>query len=317
MMALDFRSSPAPAREYLPEPAEEDLPELNEEQPPQTPEDERPPEEELLDRGDPLLNEVEGLLRRYGGVIFTGPPGTSKSYWARRIGATLADGDEKRVAFLQFHPSYQYEDFMQGISPGTDGKGFELVDKPFLQMCRAAAIHSDRLYVIVIDELSRADPGRVFGEALTYVERSKRGMPFQTALSEAPEYVPENLVILGTMNPLDRGVDEIDAAFERRFAKIAMDPDRDLAEQFLEEGGLDETRRRRVLGFFDDANRRAQQNPLAALGHTSFIDIEDDADLESLWKHELRFHFEKAYRLNPTELKEIEASWQRIFRDGS
>src|SRR5665811_38514 len=125
------------------------------------------PDDPPLDATDPLLSDVRELLEIYGGVIFTGPPGTSKSWYASKIGWTLADQDEERITFLQFHPSYQYEDFMQGIVPREDGSGFELVDRPFLRMCRVAERNPGQSYVIVIDELSRADPGRVFGEALT------------------------------------------------------------------------------------------------------------------------------------------------------
>jgi 5-methylcytosine-specific restriction enzyme B len=119
------------------------------------------------------------------------------------------------------------------------------------------------------------------------------------------------------MNPLDRGVDEVDAAFERRFAKIAMEPDRDAVKEFLGEGEVDEQLAHRVLGFFDDVNRRARQNPLAALGHTFFMNITDEADLKKLWRHQLRFLFEKAYQLNPAELGEVEKGWQRVCRGGS
>lgn len=300
-MPVEVRSGLAPAHEYLPQAGSGNNASGHEDQP--------------LEANDPLLEEVSELLDIYGGVIFTGPPGTGKTYWARRVGRTLAEGKDDRIRFLQFHPSYQYEDFMEGIAPAEDGQGFEPVDKPFLQMCRAAEEEPERLHIIVIDELSRADPGRVFGEALTYIEKSKRGMRFQTAISGETVQIPDNLVILGTMNPLDRGVDEVDAAFERRFAKIAMEPDRNAVEQSLADGGVDDGLSRRVLGFFDDANRRARQNPFAALGHTFFMNITSEADLKKLWKHQLRFLFEKAYRLNPAEFEEIEKGWQRVWRD--
>src|ERR1700752_4416883 len=94
-------------------------------------------------------------------------------------------------------------------------------------------------YVLVIDELSRADVGRVFGEALTYVERTKRELPFNIANGDLIK-VPSNFVILATMNPFDRGVDEVDAAFERRFAKISMDPDKALLDEILTDNGMDD-----------------------------------------------------------------------------
>lgn len=273
------------------------------------------PDDPPLSADHPLLQKVQELLESYGGVIFTGPPGTSKSYYAGKIGEALADHDEKRIVFLQFHPSYQYEDFVQGIVPRSDGSGFELVDKPFLRMCRAAESDPRHQYVIVIDELSRADPGRVFGEALTYVERSKRGLPVQLAMDEEKVRVPGNLVILATMNPLDRGVDDVDAAFERRFAKIAMEPDIKFVEEYLDKNGVTDPMRKRILAFFGKANARARQNPLALIGHTFFMEIVDEASLRQLWEHQLRFLFEKAYRLYPDGFNEVKADWERIYRD--
>lgn len=277
------------------------------------------PDEPPLSEDDPRLAEVQQLLEVYGGVIFSGPPGTSKSWYARRIGQRLADHDPARSVFLQFHPSYQYEDFMQGIVPRGDGDGFELVLRPFLQMCWSAERDPDRAYVIVIDELSRADPGRVFGEALTYIERSKRGLSFQLAMGEqaGEARVPPNLVILATMNPFDRGVDEVDAAFERRFARIAMDPDPDLAAYFLDRNGVMDPLRRRVLAFFNKVNHQARMNPLGAVGHTFFMDVSDEASLQRLWDYQLRFLFQKAYRLNPDGFADVEADWHRMFRDTS
>jgi len=273
----------------------------------------------LLGPDDPRLEEVRQLLQVFGGVIFSGPPGTSKSWYAHKIGMALAEHDEDRIVFVQFHPSYQYEDFMLGLAPRGDDDGFELVERPFLRMCRKAEKNPKHSYVIVIDELSRADPGRVFGEALTYVERSKRGLSFHLAMGEhaGKASVPENLVVLATMNPLDRGVDEVDAAFERRWAKIAMDPDVGLVAQFLDRNGVTDPLRRRILAFFSKVNAQARTNPLGAVGHTYFMDVSDEASLQRLWDYQLRFLFEKAYRLNPDAFAEVEADWARMFRDAS
>jgi len=308
-MALDFANDPAAPLEYLPvpPPAYAAAPALTREPPTEV------SEQAPLGAEDPLLQTTAKLLATYGGVIFTGPPGTGKSWYARRIASTLVEADEDRVVYLQFHPSYQYEDFVQGMAPRRDGDGFELVEKPFLRMCRAAEDDAERTYAIVIDELSRAEPGRVFGEALTYVERSKRGLRFQLAMDDATVQVPDNLVILATMNPLDRGVDEVDAAFERRFAKISMDPDVSVLEGFLAGNGVDEDLRARIVRFFRSVNERARRNPLAAIGHTSFMNVTDAESLELLWEHELRFHFEKAYRPNLEAFEEIERDWRDVY----
>lgn len=270
------------------------------------------PDDPPLSHDDPLLIEVRELLEVYGGVIFSGPPGTSKSFYASKIGKNLVDGDENRITFVQFHPSYQYEDFLQGFVPRTDGTGFELKARYFLQMCRDAEADPARTYVLVIDELSRGDPGRVFGEALTYVEKSKRNISFTLASGDVC-LVPPNVVILATMNPFDRGVDEVDGAFERRFAKIAMNPDRNLLEALLDRNGVQDPLRAEVVSLFDMMNGRAQINPQAAVGHTFFADVLDARTLRSVWMHQLRFLIEKAYRLDPDSHKDIVGRWERVL----
>ena len=261
---------------------------------------------------DPILRTVTDLLGDYGGVLFIGPPGTSKSHYATLVAETLA-GSPDRVLTVQFHPSYQYEDFMQGYVATRD-EGMQLTDKHFVVICKAAATYPDERYFLVIDELSRADPGRVFGEALTYIERSKRGQTFSLASGDTLS-VPPNLDILATMNPLDRGVDEVDAAPNRRFAKYAMDPSEDYLNTFLVKAGMPDLLRNRVLNFFRKVNRTATSaaNPHAALGHTYFQNISGVPDLIRLWDHQLRFHFEQAYRLDNTGFEVVRNDWNRVI----
>ena len=133
-----------------------------------------------LDANDDVLQRARELMADgFAGVILAGPPGTSKTYYARRLAATLCDGDESRIAFVQFHPSYQYEDFIETYQP-TEGGGFAPKARVFLEMCDLART-ADALHVLVIDELSRTDAVRVFGEALTYLEESQRGIEFELA----------------------------------------------------------------------------------------------------------------------------------------
>ncbi len=264
-----------------------------------------------IEDDDPILLRVLDLLETFGGVIFTGPPGTSKSWYAARIAVYLTGGgDRERMRVLQFHPSYQYEDFVEGFVP-LDGGGFKLEPKHLLQLAKKARDKHDDTHVILIDELSRGEPGRIFGEALTYVEKSKRGFDFQVA-SGTEVILPDNLVFLATMNPQDRGVDEVDAAFERRFAKIALDPNEDILVSFLTDSGMEEELRKRVVRFFQLITERAKLNPLAALGHTFFIGVKDEDGLQRLWDHQLRFVFEKAFRLDPEGLAEIHRAWDAI-----
>jgi 5-methylcytosine-specific restriction protein B len=170
------------------------------------------------------------------------------------------------------------------------------------------------MYVLVIDELSRCDAVRVFGEALTYLEKSQRNVEFELASGRRVQ-IPSNLFIVATMNPWDRGVDELDMAFERRFAKISMDPDVGVLEAMLRTNGLPELQVQRVLAFF----RRVQQhrNQFARIGHAYFSRVGSTAALKRLWEYQLRFHFEKAFRQNQQEFSDISSAWERIFKEAA
>jgi 5-methylcytosine-specific restriction protein B len=262
-----------------------------------------PPDHELLVR-------VRELLEHYGGVILVGPPGTSKSWSAERLALAIA-GNVTRTRTVQFHPSYQYEDFVEGVVFTPEGK-FQHQPKHLMALAEEAEQEPEFTFVLVIEELSRGDAARIFGEGLTWIEASKRGRTF-TLASGSDLTIPPNLVVIATMNALDRGVDEVDAAFERRFAKIPMDPDLHILEDFLETAKLAAPLRSRVIDFFIWVNEQAEEEPQAALGHTFFDGMSDERALRRLWDHQLRFFFEKAYRLDPDRRAEVEARWAQVF----
>ena len=263
-----------------------------------------------IDAADDILVTIRQLVPDYAGVILTGPPGTSKTWYARQIAAALTDRDRSRVRFVQFHQSYQYEDFVEGFVPREDGNGFQLRPKHLLEMCEVSRRYQDQTCVIIIDELSRSDPGRVFGEALTYIEPTQREVEFYLA-SGNPVKIPRNLFFLATMNPLDRGVDEVDAALDRRFAKISMEPSAERLEALLDQNGLDEQLKNLVIRFFRFL--LTNQNERCRVGHAYFRAIRSQADLQRLWDHQLRFHMAKAFKLDSESYRNIEREWNRTF----
>jgi len=268
------------------------------------------PDAPRLAQDDLQFLRVRRLLPLFGGVIFTGPPGTGKTYAAAQIAERLA-GDKNRVRFVQFHASYQYDDFMEGFAPTETG--FKPSDGAFLAICKEALADPHHTYVLVIDELSRADAARVFGEALTYVERSKRGLEV-TLASGTPLIVPANLEILATMNPVDRGVDEVDAAFERRFAKIKVDPSRDELDRILAKSGLEDGLKARVLAWFSLVNGKfARDNPSAAVGHAYFINVGGVDGLRDVWEYQLQFAVDRAFRLDAESRTSVESGWKNMF----
>jgi 5-methylcytosine-specific restriction enzyme B len=260
----------------------------------------------IIKDDDEILIRVKALLEDgYAGVIFVGPPGTSKSWYAVQIALALVDGDSGRLRKIQFHKSFQYEDFVQGFVPNPEGTGFELREQIMLRLISDAENDLANTYVVLIDELSRSDPGRVFGELLTYMEPSRRGEQFLLASGDTIS-VPPNIIFLGTMNSRDKSVFDIDDAFDRRVAKIEFPPKEPILTTFLNEQNVDADLARRIVGFFKWVQ------PKYPLGHTFFRPVKDIQSLQRLWETQLRFVFEKAFKYEPAVQDEIQSRFSEI-----
>jgi hypothetical protein len=264
-------------------------------------------QELVIAADDAILNRVRQLLHddEYAGVVFVGPPGTSKSWYAVQVALALADGDPRRVRKIQFHPSFQYEQFVEGFVPNDDGTGFERRDRLMLEVIQRAEADREMTFVVLIDELSRSDPGRVFGELLTYMEPSRRDEKFLLA-SGTETAVPPNIVFIATMNSRDKSVVDIDDAFDRRVAKIEFSPDSDAVARFLAENGASEGLTRKVVAFFGWVQAKYP------VGHTFFRRVRDEGSLKRLWETQLRFVFDKQFKYEPAVMAEIEAKFLEI-----
>ena len=117
-----------------------------------------------------FLEDIKYLIEEKKQVIFQGPPGTGKTYVARALAEFLAKGAQDHVTLVQFHPSYAYEDFVQGFRPKADGEGFDLRDGPLKQIADKARNNEEETYVLVIDEINRGNLGKVFGELYFLLE---------------------------------------------------------------------------------------------------------------------------------------------------
>lgn len=164
------------------------------------------------------LDALLGLLDRKKNVILQGPPGVGKTFAAERIAAAFIGSlDRRRIQRIQFHPSYGYEDFIQGIRPRKGGD-FELQDGVFLKFCETAAQDGEPR-VFIIDEINRGDLSKILGEAMMLIEQDKRGE--YLPLMYEPERtfcIPKNVYVIGTMNTADRSISLVDYALRRRFA---------------------------------------------------------------------------------------------------
>lgn len=173
------------------------------------------------------LNTILARLTRKKGIILQGPPGVGKTFVARRLAyALMGERDDSRVCMVQFHPSYGYEDFIQGYRP--DGTGLRLRNGVFHEFVRRAR-HDGRPCFFIIDEINRGNLAKIFGELLMLLEADKRGPQFAMPLTYADSmqetfWLPENLHIIGTMNTADRSLAMVDYALRRRFAFVSLEP---------------------------------------------------------------------------------------------
>ena len=162
--------------------------------------------------------EIVADLQEKGQVIFYGPPGTGKTYVARRL-AQHCRQEGGDFAIVQFHPSYSYENFVEGFRPTLHNgqPGFELVAGPLLRIAERAAANPGAPYILVIDELNRGNVAKVFGELYFLLEYRNEDMQLQYGGPGARFHLPENLWFICTMNTADRSIALMDAALRRRF----------------------------------------------------------------------------------------------------
>lgn len=218
--------------------------------------------EKLTDKDDVIesngyMNPYSNQLIESKNIILRGAPGTGKSYLAKEIAADiisngyfdnytlLTDEQKKQIEFVQFHPSYDYSDFVEGLRPkvNNDGSiGFELRDgifKKFVARAKKNYINAIskqeelKKYIFIIDEINRGEISKIFGELFFSIDPGYRGVAGEVStqysnLHKNPDekfFIPDNVYIIGTMNDIDRSVDSFDFAMRRRFRFIEIKAD--------------------------------------------------------------------------------------------
>lgn len=237
----------------------------------------------------PMLPERTRKTFELNSILY-GAPGTGKTYSTAKYAVAIADSKtlaavsaearedimkrynqlvkDEQVVFTTFHQNYGYEDFIQGIRPDTSTKEmrFETVDGVFKKIAESAMKTPEKDFVIIIDEINRANISKVFGELITLIEDDKRWGEANAVSVTLPSReifaVPNNLYIVGTMNSADKSISLIDTALRRRFEFIEFSPDLSL---------ISDADLRKILEKLNNGIATELNSTDLLIGHSYFI----------------------------------------------
>ena len=238
-------------------------------------------------------------------TILYGPPGTGKTFETFQRCVDICDGEasrsgdevqaryqqlleEGRIKFVTFHQSYGYEEFVEGLRPDANSGGQLRLHATngVIKEVADAARGKEQPYVLVIDEINRANISKVLGELITLLEPDKReGAAHEVAVtlphSKKPFTLPANLYILGTMNTADRSIALLDTALRRRFKFTELVPKPKLLKPPV--AGID---LEAVLGTI---NRRLEYliDRDHLIGHAWLMGAETKAQIDDIMRHQI------------------------------